>query len=119
MCHQSLAYVKFIVIERELSDFFFLTPRRPPSSTFTYTLFPYTTLFRSCSLPFYQSGLRVASGFAAFRCGECNPPSSKVVSFPQAVRHRSVQCGVDASFLFRVVDPTDELVPAERREVFP
>src|SRR3546814_12739653 len=28
-------------------DFFFLMPRRPPRSTRTYTLLPYTTLFRS------------------------------------------------------------------------
>src|SRR6188474_3602774 len=29
--------------------FFFLMIRRPPRSTRRYTLFPYTTLFRSCS----------------------------------------------------------------------
>src|SRR3546814_4203249 len=29
--------------------FFFLMIRRPPRSTRTYTLFPYTTLFRSCA----------------------------------------------------------------------
>src|SRR3546814_1286568 len=32
--------------------FFFLMIRRPPRSTRTDTLFPYTTLFRSSSLPF-------------------------------------------------------------------
>src|SRR3546814_1225388 len=31
-----------------LFDFFFLMIRRPPRSTRTDTLFPYTTLFRSC-----------------------------------------------------------------------
>src|SRR3546814_1320703 len=31
--------------------FFFLMIRRPPRSTRTDTLFPYTTLFRSCLLP--------------------------------------------------------------------
>src|SRR3546814_8434145 len=31
-----------------LSYFFFLMIRRPPRSTRTDTLFPYTTLFRSC-----------------------------------------------------------------------
>src|SRR3546814_9469039 len=31
-----------------LSCFFFLMIRRPPRSTRTDTLFPYTTLFRSC-----------------------------------------------------------------------
>src|SRR6186713_3569165 len=29
--------------------FFFLMIRRPPRSTHRYTLFPYTTLFRSCN----------------------------------------------------------------------
>src|SRR3546814_19005421 len=32
--------------------FFFLMIRRPPRSTRTYTLFPYTTLFRSCLCEF-------------------------------------------------------------------
>src|SRR5213080_5354700 len=32
-----------------LSCFFFLMIRRPPRSTHRYTLFPYTTLFRSTS----------------------------------------------------------------------
>src|SRR3546814_14523300 len=32
--------------------FFFLRIPPPPRSTRTYTLFPYTTLFRSCSQPF-------------------------------------------------------------------
>src|SRR3546814_9569773 len=31
-------------------DFFFLMVRRPPRSTRTDTLFPYTTLFRSCTV---------------------------------------------------------------------
>src|SRR3546814_12426452 len=31
-----------------ISLFFLLMSRRPPRSTRTYTLFPYTTLFRSC-----------------------------------------------------------------------
>src|SRR6056300_1967060 len=31
-----------------LSDFFFLMIRRPPRSTLSLTLFPYTTLFRPC-----------------------------------------------------------------------
>src|SRR3546814_1179977 len=31
--------------------FFFLMRRRPPRATRTDTLFPYTTLFRSCALP--------------------------------------------------------------------
>src|SRR3546814_19939766 len=38
-----------------LSVFFFLMIRRPPRSTRTHTLFPYTTLFRSCGLGILQS----------------------------------------------------------------
>src|SRR3546814_9751232 len=34
-----------------LTFFFFLMIRRPPRSTRTYTLFPYTTLFRSLPAP--------------------------------------------------------------------
>src|SRR3546814_12317776 len=37
----------FVVIDRRVSLFFFLMIRRPPRSTRTDTLFPYTTLFRS------------------------------------------------------------------------
>src|SRR3546814_17085794 len=36
-----------ILVRRVLSLFFFLMLRRPPRSTRTDTLFPYTTLFRS------------------------------------------------------------------------
>src|SRR3546814_20116117 len=39
--------------------FFFLMIRRPPRSTRTYTLFPYTTLFRSCPKPCRAPGRRV------------------------------------------------------------
>src|SRR3546814_16888358 len=41
--------------------FFFLMIRRPPRSTRTYTLFPYTTLFRSLGL----AGLTAACGHKA------------------------------------------------------
>src|SRR3546814_13882441 len=42
-----------------MSSCFFLMSRRPPKSTRTYTLFPYTTLFRSTAIPFQvgKSGL--------------------------------------------------------------
>src|SRR3546814_21011490 len=39
---------------------FFLMRRRPPRSTRTDTLFPYTTLFRSCHGPATPSALRRA-----------------------------------------------------------
>src|SRR3546814_7184112 len=49
------------------SLFFFLMIRRPPRSTHTDTLFPYTTLFRSVFLDFRQ-GIGVAG--RAVRTGE-------------------------------------------------
>src|SRR3546814_15488711 len=36
--------------------FFFLMIRRPPRSTRTDTLFPYTTLFRSCTVQVFERG---------------------------------------------------------------
>src|SRR3546814_16729566 len=39
--------------------FFFLMIRRPPISTRTYTLFPYTTLFRSHVLDYFHIAMRV------------------------------------------------------------
>src|SRR3546814_16141782 len=41
----------FLVLWIVLFIFFFLMIRRPPRSTRTDTLFPYTTLFRSLALP--------------------------------------------------------------------
>src|SRR3546814_8245267 len=43
--------------------FFFLMIRRPPRSTRTDTLFPYTTLFRSCAFSTSRAGpLRLPGG---------------------------------------------------------
>src|SRR3546814_9800060 len=42
--------------------FFFLMIRRPPRSTRTDTLFPYTTLFRSIRAPGYTTLLRTIVG---------------------------------------------------------
>src|SRR3546814_14200323 len=46
-CDVYLSYVIFIQYMFFFSFFFFLMLRRPPRSTRTDTLFPYTTLFRS------------------------------------------------------------------------
>src|SRR3546814_12457466 len=46
--------------------FFFLSSRQPPRSTLTYTLFPYTTLFRSCLPVLHEDRLR----FAPWRAGD-------------------------------------------------
>src|SRR3546814_10977712 len=50
-----LIFLLYLII---LSVFFFLMIRRPPRSTRTDTLFPYTTLFRSdLAVPVQESGL--------------------------------------------------------------
>src|SRR3546814_1329356 len=67
----------FILLS-SLSSFFFLMIRRPPRSTRTDTLFPYTTLFRSLSVVRsgfyrYMGSASQAVGFAllqAFACCE-------------------------------------------------
>src|SRR3546814_17457425 len=48
-----LYFFSFCLYHGSLSCFFFLMIRRPPRSTRTDTLFPYTTLFRSgsCAAP--------------------------------------------------------------------
>src|SRR3546814_19571120 len=57
-------------------DFFFLMFRRPPRSTRTDTLFPYTTLFRSACL------LRAALAADQYH---------RVHGSPQDTRHRTAQ----------------------------
>src|SRR3546814_13963406 len=42
-----MVFVKCILLKYPINLFFFLMIRRPPRSTRTDTLFPYTTLFRS------------------------------------------------------------------------
>src|SRR5213594_3967535 len=45
-------------LEHRIDSFFFLKMRRPPRSTQAFTLFPYTTLFRSRSKPLRLRALR-------------------------------------------------------------
>src|SRR3546814_2441027 len=58
-----------------LSFFFFLMIRRPPRSTRTDTLFPYTTLFRSQSSPCRCPGWRRGRRDLVFL--SCPPPAPK------------------------------------------
>src|SRR3546814_19722027 len=71
-------------------SFFFLMRRRPPSSTRTYTLFPYTTLFRSgegwggacrgrCVLNGAESALTRAFGATSPACGRGAPTVANVI----------------------------------------
>src|SRR3546814_14138395 len=79
--------------------FFFLMIRRPPRSTRTDTLFPYTTLFRSpCAgqPPCRRYPLRAGAGFFFWNGGRCtgeppdvsvrNPHNLTSSSPPQEVR---------------------------------
>src|SRR3546814_8749995 len=51
MCNSCVFHVSFLIMYllffKSFTDFFFLFIRRPPRSTLTDPLFPYTTLFRS------------------------------------------------------------------------
>src|SRR3546814_11646471 len=53
--------------------FFFLMIRRPPRSTRTDTLFPYTTLFRSAELQWRASRVRARHYGSATQQQECFP----------------------------------------------
>src|SRR3546814_1874604 len=55
--------------------------RRPPTSTRTDTLFPYTTLFRSNILPFYRSLVAFAHLISAMRS---RPSRPNLAPFPLA-----------------------------------
>src|SRR3546814_4801596 len=56
--------------------FFFLMIRRPPRSTRTDTLFPYTTLFRSPSRATGQATRSSRSSSPRRRCRTSTPPST-------------------------------------------
>src|SRR3546814_11948098 len=72
----SYSYVLTLILSSaySLSFFFFLMIRRPPRSTRTDTLFPYTTLFRSacrrtvlpCDAQRIRTALRQAQGERSF-----------------------------------------------------
>src|SRR3546814_7907681 len=77
---------------------FFLMIRRPPRSTRTDTLFPYTTLFRSSGIPFGSSrNLRKKSSRSL--------PKSSIStksSPPQIVLHRSEEHTSELQSLMRI-----------------
>src|SRR3546814_10157557 len=78
--------------------FFFLMIRRPPRSTRTDTLFPYTTLFRSAALARDTGATVVASAHAANvlrrgRSGPDDPQMAWLPSFPSVQNIREVGDG--------------------------
>src|SRR5688572_31756838 len=64
-------------------SFFFLMSRRPPRST----LFPYTTLFRSCPCRVARCAACCTARAAAGRADRCRPPAREpAAAFEQAGR---------------------------------
>src|SRR3546814_12194780 len=64
-----LFFVFFVVSFNAMYSFFFLMIRRPPRSTRTDTLFPYTTLFRSALSERRAGACRSLRGGRARRIG--------------------------------------------------
>src|SRR3546814_2981436 len=68
--------------------------RRPPRSTRTDTLFPYTTLFRSCRLVHPGSRARVAAPWRSLRpCSYCIGRKRCSSETPHAAANRSAAHG--------------------------
>src|SRR3546814_10676095 len=81
------------MLSLSLRCFFFLMIRRPPRSTRTDTLFPYTTLFRSRSpdrLRFYWGRLRHVTSDPGKRQGCCFPERASLASNLKGARRTSV-----------------------------
>src|SRR3546814_17199767 len=78
--------------------FFFLMIRRPPSSTRTDTLFPYTTLFRSGAGNRVGEGLAVAGGAVEVHRHHREALAGiglRVPAVAPAVAHRTLRTAVD------------------------
>src|SRR3546814_2075093 len=69
--------------------FFFLMIRRPPRSTRTDTLFPYTTLFRSISVEDDGRGIDVAEVRRAALAGGLHPAAGDLAQDPRSEEHTS------------------------------
>src|SRR3546814_15906031 len=76
-------------------NFFFLMIRRPPRSTLTDTLFPYTTLFRSALYFALRPPDRLRAAAEAARCrDDLGRPRThpilprSICDLPRRVRHR-------------------------------
>src|SRR3546814_11928051 len=81
MCFYCVYFVATCVI---LFLFFFLMIRRPPRSTRTDTLFPYTTLFRSSG---FNLSLSRHAANAMLRCSICARRMALAGSYMGSQRH--------------------------------
>src|SRR3546814_13568590 len=93
---------------------FFLKNLQPPMSTLTDTLFPYTTLFRSCScIGTKQSPptclRRLASTFASTDCANFEKPSRIYLSSGSADACRTTSKGNLSKSFPRSEEHTSEL----------
>src|SRR3546814_8231255 len=77
------------VLSRVDFTFFFLMIRRPPRSTRTDTLFPYTTLFRSRSV----AGVDTASPFSVIRPSSIIRSTSRRDATPARASNLAMRCG--------------------------
>src|SRR3546814_6886691 len=78
--------------------------RRPPRSTRTDTLFPYTTLFRSPGHPGTGSGLPVNGRLSTYPCWSERSPGCAVTRRPGRLRpdHRSEEHTSELQSLMRI-----------------
>src|SRR3546814_5284582 len=93
-----------LVVYAYIFFFFFLMIRRPPRSTRTDTLFPYTTLFRSP-----RRGTASACGYAA--CCRSSPESCWLSSYGLHLDIRGVAGCFGGIERLRVPDAGEEIGP--------
>src|SRR3546814_4116454 len=76
--------------------------RRPPRSTRTDTLFPYTTLFRSCMVPRLRSWKNPRPGNGAPACRRCGLWRSGRAPCPDVPARRSEEHTSELQSLMRI-----------------
>src|SRR3546814_5320151 len=93
--------------------FFFLMIRRPPRSTRTDTLFPYTTLFRSVGGRVLEDAVVEQLADAEWRDDALHPDGGLSGGDRVLVRH-PCRCGGDKSIRRKVGDAVAGCIPAEQ-----
>src|SRR3546814_4443437 len=91
--------------------FFFLMIRRPPRSTRTHTLFPYTTLFRSADVPVPAHGCarRQAAPDAAPRLHRADRDRPRRSRWPQTHAAYPISAALHRATTRRSEEHTSEL----------
>src|SRR3546814_5645749 len=89
--------------------FFFLMRRRPPRSTRTDTLFPYTTLFRSAQTPGHRTSFHALSGPVVGRPEAACRPGPGIDPTSTAVAARRTLVGAGPELSVRSEEHTSEL----------